>query len=309
MTDALYGDAGFYRSPAAPARHFRTAAHVGSTRGGAWANALERLTERVDEALGEPAEMTVVDVGAGGGELLAGLAERLPPRIRLVGVDVAPRPAGLAEQVEWADHVPQSVVGVLLAVEWLDVVPLDIAELDDAGTARLVEVGRSGEERLGLPLQGADLAWQQRWWPLHEAGDRAEIGHTRDDAWHEATDHLGAGLAVAVDYAAAPARDAGGTLTGFQDGRQCLPVPDGSCDITAHVLFESLVRSGDVLLDQRAALQQLGVAAPRPAYAGDPQAYLTQLAATGDAAELLDPGGLGGFTWLLHPAGIESPLT
>ena len=26
MTDALYGDGGFYRSPGAPAAHFRTAA-------------------------------------------------------------------------------------------------------------------------------------------------------------------------------------------------------------------------------------------------------------------------------------------
>jgi hypothetical protein len=38
-------------------------------------------------------------------------------------------------------------------------------------------------------------------------------------------------------------------------------------------------------------------------------AYLTGLSAAGAAAELLDQGGLGGFTWLLHAKGIAQPLS
>jgi len=87
-----------------------------------------------------------------------------------------------------------------------------------------------------------------------------------------------------------------------------LPVADGSCDITAHVMFESLRRPGDLLVSQREALQRLGVSAHRPTYAGDPAAYLTALSRTGDAAELLDPAGLGGFSWLLHPVGVDLPV-
>jgi hypothetical protein len=47
-------------------------------------------------------------------------------------------------------------------------------------------------------------------------------------------------------------------------------------------------------------LQSLGISATRPAYNGDPTSYLAALSAAGEAAELLEPGGLGGFTWLLH---------
>jgi SAM-dependent MidA family methyltransferase len=101
-------------------------------------------------------------------------------------------------------------------------------------------------------------------------------------------------------------------LTGYRSGRQVAPVPDGTCDITAHVLFESLVESVDAdearLLSQRDALLDLGVSARRPDYAGEPASYLRALGAAGEAAELLDPGGLGGFTWLVHAKGMRSPL-
>jgi SAM-dependent MidA family methyltransferase len=116
------------------------------------------------------------------------------------------------------------------------------------------------------------------------------------------------GLAVAVDYAAVPSRDLAGTLTAYRGGRQLAPVPDGSCDLTAHVLFDSLRATGDVLLSQRKALQTLGISASRPVYDGAASAYLEALSRAGGAAELIDTHGLGGFTWLLHPAGIAVPL-
>ena len=119
-----------------------------------------------------------MDMGAGGGELLAGLATGAPGRWSLMGVDVAPRPAGLPERVHWQRDVPSRVAGLVTAVEYLDVVPVDVVELTETGP-RLVEVARrrgTAGSRAGRP----DLEWLRRWWPLAEIGDRAEVGHTRD---------------------------------------------------------------------------------------------------------------------------------
>lgn len=307
MDEALYGAGGFYTASGTPARHFRTAAHVTPL----WAHAWATLAGRVDVALGEPEGFTVVDLGAGGGELIAALAPLAPSRWQLMAVDVAPAPEGLPDRVTWSAEPPHVDAGLLLAVEWLDVVPLDVVELTDDGL-RLVEVDGVGSERLGPPPAPADVAWVNRWWPPGDLADRAEVGATRDDAWARAVDLLGAGVAVAVDYAADPARDVAGTLTGYRDGRQVAPVPDGSMDLTAHVLFASVADAAradrTVLLTQREALQALGVSAARPAYGGDPSAYLHALSAAGDAAELLDPAGLGGFHWLVQAKGCRHPF-
>ena len=301
MATALYGPDGFYRSSGAPARHFRTAAHTGP----AWSAAVAALVEHVYDDLGQPADFTVLDMGAGRGELLAGLAEHGGGRWRLVGVDVAPRPDSLPAEIGWQPQLPERVDGVLLAVEWLDVVPVEVVELTDAG-ARVVEVRSNGEERTGPPVAAEDDAWLARWWPLAEVGDRAEVGRSRDDAWADAIARVGRGVAVAVDYAAIPARDVAGTLTGYKEGRQVMPVPDGSMDITAHVLFESL--PAGALLTQRQALRQLGVRGARPSYDEDPATYLARLSRAGDEAELLDPAGLGGFSWLVHAVDTRNPL-
>lgn len=304
MADALYGADGFYRRPGAPAAHFRTAAHASPLWAAAWLRVAAHVAEHVRD-------MAVVEIGAGGGELLAELARQAPQHWRLVGVDVCPRPERLPGRVEWSAERPESFDGLLIAVEWLDVVPLDVAELTETGL-RLVEVRRDGDERLGRPVCGDDAAWVTRWWSPAEVGDRVEVGTSRDRAWREAVRGLGRGVAVAVDYAVDPLRDVAGTLTGYRAGRQVAPVPDGSCDLTAHVLMQSCaaaVDGGHVdLMTQRDALRALGVDAARPAYDDDPRSYLAALQTTGEAAELLDPGGLGAFTWLVHAKGVPAPI-
>lgn len=301
MQHALYGDAGFYRSPSAPGRHFRTSAHVGA----AWAAGILELASRIDDLLGDPSDFAVVDVGAGGGELLHHLAEVAPSRWRLVGIDdVAPRPDGLGERIEWHAAPPARIVGLLIAVELLDVVPVDVVELTSIGP-QLVEVDGAGNERALATAAPADLDWLARWWPVHEIGDRAEIGRTRDESWRSLCERLDRGVAVAIDYAADPEIHRGGTLAAYREGRQVPAVPDGSCDLTAHVLFESLADHGDVVIAQRDALAALGVNARRPRYDGDAGRYLAELANSGEVAELRDRDGLGGFTWLLHGCGVD----
>jgi SAM-dependent MidA family methyltransferase len=238
---ALYGPGGFYRRPEGPAGHFRTSVHASPL----FARAVARLLCRVDEALGRPSVLDFVDMGAGRGELVTGVLSALPAdvaaRARGYAVELADRPAGLDERIVWLDAPPVTVTGLLFANEWLDNVPVDVAEVDSAGVARLVLVADDGTERLGEPVTGAEADWLARWWPLPaEQGLRAEIGLPRDLAWASAVDRVVRGLAVAVDYAhTAGTRPPFGTLTGFREGRETAPVPDGSCDITAHVALDA----------------------------------------------------------------------
>jgi SAM-dependent MidA family methyltransferase len=309
MERALYApEGGFYRRPEGPAGHFRTSVHASPQYG----EAVGRLLLEVDEALGHPEEIALIDVGAGRGELVGQLAGLLPGRLRAYGVELAARPDGLVPEVHWRDTVPQGAVGLLFANEWLDNVPLDLAERDDAGVLRYLEVDESGAERLGGPLEPADAAWVARWWP---EGDRVEIGRPRDEAWAAAVGALERGLAVAVDYAHRKStRPTFGTLTGFRAGREVAPVPDGSCDLTAHVALDAVAAPGvhSLWTTQREALRALGVSGARPPLAlasSDPAGYLRALAGAGEAAELTASSGLGGFGWLLQAVRMPVPTS
>jgi SAM-dependent MidA family methyltransferase len=307
MDLALYGPDGFYTRGEAPADHFRTSTHASPL----FAEALLRLAARAGLR-------AVVDVGAGGGELLRQM-HRLDPDLTLFGVDVRPRPPGLPAPVRWLRDVPAVESALLVANEWLDNVPLDVVTRTPDGL-RAVLVDQDGHERLGPEPDQDDLCWLARWWPDIEAGGRAEVGHPRDAAWARAVGRLRSGVALAVDYAHERAsRPATGTLTGYRSGRRVPPVPDGSCDLTAHVALDSCADAGrqagadqTLLLTQREALHQLGVAGARPPHGlarTDPLAYLRGLERAGQAAELTDPAGLGGFCWLVQAVGVPLPLT
>ncbi|MFJ3823275.1 SAM-dependent methyltransferase [Streptomyces nodosus] len=308
--EALYGPDGFYRRPEGPAGHFRTSVHASPL----FAVAVARLLCRVDRALGHPAELAFVDMAAGRGELVTGVLDALPEdvaaRTRPCAVEIAGRPEGLDPRVEWRDEPPSGSTGLLFANEWLDNVPVEIAQTGPDGVPRRVLVRRDGTERLGEPVTGAEARWLERWWPPTAEGGRAEIGLPRDTAWAAAVSSVARGLAVAVDYAhRADARPPFGTLTGFRAGRETAPVPDGSCDLTAHVALDACALPGARLVTQRTALRALGVTGARPPLAlasTDPAAYVRALARAGAAAELTAPGGLGDFGWLLQPAGIPA---
>ncbi len=275
--DALYGESGFFRREN-PADHFRTNVAVPL-----FAQAVRELAERVDAALGFPDPFDVVDVGAGRGELLLGLGS-VPSRWRLTGVEVEAFDAPFA----WTSSVP-SVEGLLVANEWLDALPVEVIE-----DGRQVLVAVDGTESRGGPLASE---WAARWWP---SGARVEVGTARDLAWARAVSCVSAGVAVAIDYGHVVGSRRP-TLTGYRDGRQVSPVPDGSCDLTAHVAVDSCAfATGATVLRQREALQWLGVFSDLPS-------PLTPLGLerTSQARELLDPDGLGGFSWLVQEVGVD----
>lgn len=316
MERALYGPDGFYTRGERPAAHFRTSVHA-SRR---FAAAMTRLVAEMDDALGHPAKFDLVDVGAGSGELLAEIlpAMGMSGRLRPIAVEVAPRPAGLSPAIEWRDRLPDAITGLVIANEWLDNVPLDIVELTGDGPHLVVVEPRTGAELPGPAPSPEDTDWFERWWPLSEPGDRAEIGRHRCAAWASVLERLHGGMALAIDYAhERMGRPAYGTLTGYRDGRCVAPVPDGSCDITAHVALDACADAGvnagataTLLTTQRAALRALGLRGTRPPLEQartDPRGYLQALRAAGEDAELIDHEGLGGFGWLVQTVGVGIP--
>ncbi|MGB2569367.1 SAM-dependent methyltransferase [Micromonospora citrea] len=369
MDRALYGPGGFFVAGSGPAAHFRTSVHASPV----FASALYRLLTRVDAALGHPPRLDLVDVGAGRGELLVALLRAVrasgPPsapvplddRVRLIAVEKAPRPDDLPEPIGWTDEIPAGIVGLLVATEWLDNVPLDVAVPTPDGWRYLLVDPTTGEETVGDPVDPADREWLDEWWPAptgrpldlpatgeigatgpgfraarpaegsslparsrtgspeppHTIGPRAEIGRTRDEAWADAVERIDRGLALAVDYGhLRQERPVGGTLTGYRSGRQVPPVPDGSCDVTAHVALDSVASAGERVArcaywmgSQREALRALGADGGRPPLglaSVDPAGYVRALAAASTVAELTDPAGLGGHRWLRQPVGVAA---
>ncbi|MEV1153855.1 SAM-dependent methyltransferase [Micromonospora chokoriensis] len=196
MSRALYGPDGFFVAGTGPADHFRTSVHASP----AFASALLRLIVEVDTALGHPYRLDVVDVGAGRGELLralAGLAvgvsgepahsgrsgliplrsgspETLTPtaavrpslaeRVQFTAVEYAPRPDNLPVEINWTDEIPEGITGLLIATEWLDNVPLDIAVHTADGWRYMLVDPTSGAETVGDLVSPADHHWLTTWW-------------------------------------------------------------------------------------------------------------------------------------------------
>lgn len=296
---ALYGAEGFFRRES-PVAHFRTSVHASPL----FARALVTMTR-------EAGLDTVVDIGAGRGELLTAMRS-LDPGLDLLGVEVAARPAGLDPAIAWTTALPESVEGLVVANEWLDNIPCHVAEVDAAGVLRIVHVDPvTGEEALGQPLTHSSVprslrAWVQRWWPLKpgEPGTRAEVGTTRETAWADVVERVTRGVAVAVDYGhTREDRPPFGSLRSYRDGRQVDVLPDGLRDVTAHVAVDAVAdRVEAVVRRQRDVLHDLGVSGGRPELglaSDDPAGYVRALAGATEAAELTAEGGLGDFCWVV----------
>ena len=144
------------------------------------------------------------------------------------GVDVVRRPAGLPPSVAWLESpggadLPPALedlpAALVVAHEWLDVVPCDVLERGRVGaTAR----GRGGRHRARAARPSAtdeQEDWAARWWPpirdrateqateqgteqATEAagGQRVEVGLARDRAWAGLLARVRSGVVLAVDY-------------------------------------------------------------------------------------------------------------
>lgn len=300
--EALYGRDGFYRQSDGPAAHFATAGQGVPGVGELFASALATLADRLGAT-------HILDVGAGRGELLS-LLHAARPSLRLTGVDVVRRPAQLPTTVAWVRSpggpalpaLPVDAHTLVVANEWLDVVPCPVVEWDGATWRQVLADSSLADSSLGAPLAGPEDAWREQWWPVADPapGDRVEIGLTRDQAFQELCSR-GALAVLAIDYGHLQGdRPTGGTLIGYRDGATVSPCFDGSTDVTAHVAMDSL--GAVTLLHQREAFSRLGIQAPAPSLdlaRTAPADYLEGLARRTALAAARDPGGLGGFWWAL----------
>lgn len=302
---ALYGPRGFYRTEAGPAGHFTTSTH--GPAGASFARAIALLADQEHAT-------HVLDIGCGRGELLTHL-HAVRPDLRLSGVDVVDRPTGLPDAISWTrspggpglpDTLRDLQDVLVVANEWLDVVPCTIAEVVAPGTLEVVLVDpATGVES---PHGGAptvdELDWCSRHWPVGDlaVGARVEIGLARDQAWGDLLSRIRRGTALAVDYGhTAGGRPTDGTLAAYRSGGLAAPVPDGTCDLTAHLAVDSL--AADSVLSQREALRSLGLTGGLPHHdlaATDPAGYLAAIASASGEATLTRADGLGAFWWVLR---------
>ncbi|MDQ3416062.1 MAG: SAM-dependent methyltransferase [Actinomycetota bacterium] len=288
---ALFDSTGFYREQW-PARHFSTAANTGPDL--AWA--LSRLARTHDLD-------TVVDVGAGGGELLEAL-HAVDPSLHLLAVELRPRPARLPPRIRWQRQLPTELHGLVVGNELLDTVPCPVVKVDAGGTPRVLLVDiDSGAEHLGPTVQAADVQWLERWWPTATPGSRAELGRPRDDVWAAMLDRVSHGLAVAIDYGHhRTTRPTAGSLRSYRRGHRVPVTFDGTADITADVALDAVAdRVGGSVHRQRDVLDGSWLA---PAgRSTDVSGRLDELVRAGRRAEVRAAGGLGELCWIISTRG------
>lgn len=301
--DSAYGADGFWRTNCAH-EHFRTASAAG-----------DQLAVAI-AALIPAGTVAVVDVGAGGGELLAALRLQRP-ELRLAGVDLRPRPAELPVGIDWAvdlwdarydtwtsgaaHRLLTAYEGRVLAIanEWLDDLPCPIVQAGTDGWHEVV-LDESGVEHPGGQLTGGLRTWADTWWPH---GTRAEIGLARDRAWAQllAAVRPGGGGALLIDYGHdRDHRPEHGTLTGYRDGQQVAPVPDGRMNLTAHVAVDAVRAAGEAAGATTVAYgRQVDVLAPLldTTSHDDP---LTDLVHRSQRAALTSNSAWGSYWWLLQ---------
>ncbi|WP_433459553.1 SAM-dependent methyltransferase [Micromonospora sp. CA-248212] len=121
----------------------------------------------------------------------------LAERIRFTAVEYASRPENLPKEIHWTTEIPDGITGLLLATEWLDNVPLDVAVHADGGWRYVLVEPSTGVETVGGPVSTADLDWLTTWWPSPASPRGADRDVTGGPASTDATSGSGSGFGAA----------------------------------------------------------------------------------------------------------------
>jgi SAM-dependent MidA family methyltransferase len=346
---ALYGPGGFFEAGAGAGRRsdFLTSPEVGPLFGEVIARALDGWWDELDR----PDPFVVVEAGAGVGRLALSvlaadprcaralryvLVERSPVLRRaqeriLTLTDPALSFAGVGDDDEESDRrrpppgpivtslgeLPTGpFVGVVLANELLDNLPVRIAERAAAGWSEIrVTLGDGGGDgsgvgELSVPLDDEASAHLDRvvGVPL-EPGARVPIAAAARNWLRDAAEIVDRGRVVVVDYGDTTATlgSRGGWLRTYREHERGVDpyAEPGSFDITSDVPLDQLDPLGplDIDVDQASFLRRHGiddlVAEGRRTWTE--RAAIGDLAAirarsrVGESEALLDPEGLGAF--------------
>jgi SAM-dependent MidA family methyltransferase len=295
------------------------------------------------ELLGRPERFIIREYGAGIGglayDILAGLSEASPgafaaAEYRLVEISeerIAPalaamHEAGLSEKVEaeLAGDALEAIEGVAIANEVADALPVHRLIWRNGELHELWVGWRDGwfaDVEGPLSAEAVDAAAHVRTVIASpEDGDRFDVSPAAMDWMRLVGAGLRRGFAFVIDYGYRarelyePARR-DGLVRGYAEhtvtDNPYLRV--GTQDLTAHVDFDALTRSGEEagmelagLTTQGEFLSALGMGELLVAIQQDPEMTLEQyLAAQAAVLRLIDPGGLGRFRVLAMTKGIE----
>lgn len=216
--------------------------------------------------MGEPAEFTVVELGAGRREMAEAFAEW-----RYCPLDVD------------GGELPENFRGVVFSNEFFDALPVEVAVYDGARfREQLVTVhdGRFAWESGGGARADVD-AYLKRYFPAPEAGQLYEANLDALAWMDRIAARLARGYLFTIDYGytrAESIRFPAGTLMGYRrhTAREDVLEEPGERDITAHVNFSALEEHGAGLGLARERFETL---AQTLLAAGEPDRFASAMAA------------------------------
>ncbi|UOD50322.1 class I SAM-dependent methyltransferase [Orrella daihaiensis] len=266
MQQALYEPGLGYYSAGLAKLATRDTLHCPSSASGDFVTAPElsaafgyTLAQQVAQVLREQDKPTILEFGAGSGQLahdvLTALADQeLHPHYHIleVSADLRERQqlklAHWGTQVQWLDQLPDTFIGVVLANEVLDAMPVHLVGWTSDGTVfeRGVAWGTDGfvwEDRPAGEVLANELAGKMP--PL--PGYLTEI-NLAGRAWiNEVSQRLQWGIALLIDYGFPqaeyyhPQRREGTLMCHIQHRSHAQPlILPGLQDITAHVDFSAM---------------------------------------------------------------------
>ena len=234
MEVALYHpEHGYYRRPRDPfGKHgdFFTAEQLQPVFGILMAARIRQLYRD----MGEPAGFTVVELGAGRGEMRAALSEW-----PYVPVDID------------SGALPESFTGIVFSNEFFDALPVDVAVYDgQVYREQLVDFRDDAFAwRAGDPVRPELDDYFRRYFPLPEPGRWYEASLDALAWIDRIAQSLLGGYVFTIDYGytrAESVRFPAGTLMGYRrhTARENVLEDPGARDITAHVNFTALEEHG-----------------------------------------------------------------
>jgi SAM-dependent MidA family methyltransferase len=234
MDVALYDpEHGYYRRARDPfGKHgdFYTAEQVQPVFGILMAARVRQLFRE----MGEPAEFTVVELGAGRREMADAFAEW-----RYVPVDID------------SGKLPERFTGVLFSNEFFDALPVEVAIFDGAAFREQLVGFRDGrfEWQTGETVRPELDEYFRRYYPSAEAGRWYEANLNAIEWTRRIARALERGFVLTIDYGytrAESVRFPAGTLMGYRrhTAREDVLDEPGVRDITAHVNFTALEEAG-----------------------------------------------------------------